>query len=380
MKLQNAKTLPQVLYGLHMSEGCAEYRDGEKPYRIYIGEDAIKKMDQTFTGRPVYVGHVDDVNMDNLQNEADGYVVESFFNKADGKHWCKFIVVSDKGQEALKKGWKLSNAYKIKNTALGGMWHGMDYDKEVIEGEYEHLAIVPDPRYDESIILTSEQFKDYNSKKEAELIKLANSKETKKEKSSMFNFFKKEKVANSADIEGMSVTLPKSGKEVTLTTIINEADEKAANEDKPKYAVEHELVKLNDKDMTVAELVNMCKNLLEEKAKNAAPEKKEEMKPENKEDKAEEKKENKDAAPEAKEVKENKEDPEKIAEKKENEEDKGDEEGKENKKKNEEDEEKKKNALANFDKLKNAHSVTPERTVEVMADQVARGKSRYGSN
>src|SRR5689334_328672 len=101
MKIENAKTLPKIYYGLHFLPGTAEYREPAKePYRIFIGEEAIKNMNASFAGRPVYVHHVDEVNLDKIQ-EADGYVVESFYNKNDGKTWAKFIVVSDRAHEAI---------------------------------------------------------------------------------------------------------------------------------------------------------------------------------------------------------------------------------------------------------------------------------------
>ena len=187
-KVENARQMPQVYYGLHMSPGVAEYRDpGKDPYRIMINEKVIRDMDATFTGKPVYVGHVAEVDIDKLQIEADGYVTDSFYNKVDGKHWVKFIVVSDKGHQAIRNGWKLSNAYVLKSSTTGGQWHGVDFQKEVTSAEYEHLAIVPDPRYAESIVLTPQQFKQYNENHQLELEKVANSKTV--ESSKMFKFF-----------------------------------------------------------------------------------------------------------------------------------------------------------------------------------------------
>ena len=62
MKVKNAKSLPEIYYGLHMVEGTAEYSEaGKEPYRIYIGETTIKNMNPTFQGKPVYVDHVDEV-------------------------------------------------------------------------------------------------------------------------------------------------------------------------------------------------------------------------------------------------------------------------------------------------------------------------------
>lgn len=348
MSITNAKTLPKRYYGLHMVEGVAEYVDPKVnnglPYRIFIGEKAIKNMDASFEGRPVYVRHVEEVDLKNLQAEADGYVVKSFFNKSDGKHWVEFMVVSDKGHESIRSGWKLSNAYQPKDMSGGGLWHGVEYAKEVMTGEYEHLAIVPNPRYEESIILTPEQFKAYNSEKELELNKVANSKGDKP----MLNFFKRAKVENSTDFEGMSVILPKSKIEKTLSELVAEMD---AIHNMQGYANGDHMVKVGEEEMSVNDL----------SAKYA---------------------EMKNAEKEAAEAEE----------KKKNEEKDGDVENK--KKKNESDEAATKNAAdaaaakkledekknKAFEALKNAHvnHANGPSVVDLASDKVARGKDRYG--
>lgn len=359
VKVTNAKSLPKVYYGLHFYPGVAEYREpGADPYRIYIAEDTIKNMGPTFTGRPVYVQHVDQVDLDKLQIEADGYVMESFYNKADGKHWCKFIVVSDEGHEAVRAGWKLSNAYFPKSFTVGGLCNGVEYQKEVTSAEYEHLAIVPNPRYEESVILTPEEFKAYNSQKELELEKLSNSK-TKGVSSMKFNFFKKQAVENSADLENMSVTLPKSKKEMTLAQLINDMD---TIQNMHGYAANEHMVKLGNDEMSVGDLVNAHMGLLKEK---------EEMK--NKEDEADAdagKAEGEEIVPNAEEDEKAKED------KKENEEKPED-----KKKENEDMEDEKAKKNANYKALKNAPArAKAPVSVELSSDKLARGKARYGSN
>lgn len=397
--IKNAKTLPQIYYGLHMVEGVAEYHDpGVDPYRIYLSEETLKKMDSTFAGKPVYVDHVDQVNLDDLQNEADGYVISSFYNPADGKHWVRFIVVSDRGHEAIRSGWKLSNAYVPKAFSGGGLCHGVEYLKEVTMAEYEHLAIVQNPRYEESIILTPEKFKAYNDDKEAELLKVANSK--KGEEKMKFNIFKRAKVENAADIENMSVTLPKSKVDKTLAECIEVAD---TVQNMNGYANGDHMVKVGEDEMSVNELVEkhleMKKNMEEEeeKKKNAEEEEKHnddddsDMK-HNDDESEEEKKENDDESEEEKEEKAVK---EKKNKKKKNEDKEGDlqkkpasEEGlamekKKDAKKNddEEKEEKKKNAL-HFEALKNAPmtAIKDVPKFEMSEDKVARGKAKYGSN
>lgn len=339
-----------------MVEGVAEYADeGTKPYRIMINENTIKEMDTTFAGRPVYVQHVEEVDMDKLQEEADGYVIESFFNKSDGKHWARFIVVSDKGHEAIRNGWKLSNAYVPKTFANGGLWHGVEYSKEVTAGEYEHLAIVPNPRYEESIILTPEQFKSYNSEKEQELTRLANSKGD-----SMLKFWNKKAVENSVDFETMSVTLPKSKVERTIAQLVEDADK---IQNMAGYASPDHMVKAGDEEMTVNELSEryqaMCaKNKEDEVKKNAE----EEEKKKNAEMSEEDKKKN--AEEEEKKKKENKE-AEIVTEMKND-----DDESMDNKKKN----------AKHFETLKNAPDTVVKDPVKVDLDKSARGKARYGSN
>lgn len=335
----NMRILPQIYYGLHMCEGVAEYREKDKSFRVLILENAIKSMDATFPGRPLYVHHVDEVDLENITAEADGYVVESFFNKADGKHWSKFIVVTDQGLEAIKKGWKLSNAYHIRDKGEGGRWHGVDYQFEVTRGEYEHLAIVPNPRYGESIILTPEQFKTYNANKEAELLKLANSKDKEpKGVLSMFKFFKKEKVENSADLENIVVELPKSKKSDTIANLLNSYD---------GMLMEEREVDVGGEKMSVNALINKYNAM---KAKNEEDEKK--------------KKEDEDKAKNEAEEKKKKEEEEK-------------------KNKNSADDLAKKTEQENFDKLKNAPENggvgKQERVGETANAQIARGQSRYGS-
>jgi hypothetical protein len=361
-KIENASILPRVYYGLHFYPGVAEYRpaDGKK-YRVYLNEMTLRKMDSSFAGRPVYVQHVDEVNLANLEREADGYVMRSFYNSADGKHWCQFIVVTDKGHEAVSKGWKLSNAYFLKNEGAGGIWNGIEYDKEITDGEYEHLAIVDNPRYQESMILTPEQFKQYNADKEAELLKVANSKEQEKQ---TMKFFEKKKIENKIDLENTIVVLPKTKKEKSLLQIVNEADEDN------KYANGEQMIKVGEEEMTVNELVEKYESCM--KKKN---EEEEEGKEENEE---EEKEENQDEEEKEENEEEEKKDNKEYELVEKNEEEEKEENEEEEKKENT----KKKAKNDNFDKLNNAHKnvVVEEKIYRTSADQVDIGKNRYGSN
>lgn len=392
MKLKNAKEAPKLYFGMHFCPGVAQYaEEGAEPYCIFLNESTIKKMDPSFQGKPVYVRHVDEVNLEKLQEEADGYVVRSFYNEADGKQWCEFLVVSDRGHEAIRSGWRLSNAYIPKTFSGPGQWNGVDYVREVKSAEYEHLAIVPNPRYDESVIMTPEKFKEYNVSKKLELSRIANAKNTKQgeKKVGILNLFKKEKVENSADLEEMSVVLPQSKVEVTLKEAVKMAD-LAKVQNMHGYANGDHLVKVGEGEMSVNDLVSEHMKMSNKMKKNAEKAKAEKECMENaeldggekeadKQKKKADKTENEDSLDESDPAMENAEEDggEKEAEKDAK---KADPEKKKNAKDTEESEDGEEK-VDHFKAIKNAEALAPRRDpFRVDLDKTARGKARYGSN
>ena len=145
---------------------------------IYLAQVAVR------CGIAVAVIDVDHqtVDLEKLQEQADGYVIESFYLPEDGSHWAKIIIVSDKGHDAVGKGWAVSNAYVPDNFAGSGEWHNIPYDREITDAHYTHLAIVANPRYEEALIMTPEEFKQYKAGKKEQLNQLQNSKQGVKTK------------------------------------------------------------------------------------------------------------------------------------------------------------------------------------------------------
>lgn len=369
-----------IQYGLHFYPGVAQYQEeGKEPYRVFLNEDTLRSMDPTFAGRPVFVLHVNEVETDlnELRKEADGWVIESFYNPSDGKHWVKFVVVSEKGERAIAQGMKLSNCYLPKTFGPGGTWNGIDYDRSITQGEYEHLAIVPNPRYEESVIMNPEEFKKYNEDNFNELKKLSNQKD--KEPEMKFNFFKRTKVENSIDLESMSVMLPRSKREISLEKLINDADEPM---DEKMAHPEHK-VEVGEKKMSVKELKDAYMDCMS---------KMDSMKDDDDMMDDDEESEDPAAKNKRKNKKKNKEESMKDEEEAdtsyvhdEDDDEKG-EERKKSLKLDEEDDEKeveaakKKNAREKAERLRNANKAPQEfAKVVLSADQVARGKSLYGS-
>ena len=356
MEKKNAKQMPEIFYCRHIEKGVTRYEDED----ILVDDDALGKMNKTFKGKPVRVLHVDEVDMDRLQEESDGYVIESFYNKYDGWHWAKFICISDAGHNAIAKGWSVSNAYIPTEYAPGGDHHNVPYNRKITDGEYAHLAIVPNPRYERAKIFTEEQFKEYNEEKKRELSEIQNS---KKEKGTMLKFWKNKKEAVEIDPEAR-IQL-ENGKEVSIKEmmdVVSNAKNEGGEEKKPEEKGEEKInmdmeVEVGDQKMSVKELVNRYQKMSkknEDEEEEEDPEKKNKGKKKNAEG--------------------DEEDPEKKNEDgDEDEEEDEEEEGKENKGKKS-----KKNS--NFDMLKNAvQNANGDVIADLPQDQLARGQSRYGS-
>ena len=349
----------KVFVGLHFCPGVAQYAEPNKdPFTIFLNEDTLRKMNKSFAGRPVFVRHVDGVpdSLEKTKEEADGWVVKSFYNEIDGKTWVEFVAVTEKAIEAVQKGWKLSNAYVPTSFGQGGVWNGVPYSQEVVDGEFEHLAIVPDPRYAESIILTPEEFKAYNEKKVIELKKLSNSKG--EESITMgLNFFKRAKVENAVDLESTLVTLPKSKIDKSIAQLVNEMDDVEMKKSEPHQMANAEhMVECNGDKMSVGDLVKKhmdCMNDLEEMKKKHV----DGLDPS--EDKSEEASDIGEKADKAA-KNESKPEMDKM-------------EGKDIK------DPVKKNAF--FDMVMNAETRAPQHTeIETSMDRLARGQARYGSS
>ncbi len=343
----NARGFPKTYYARHMESGLCGY-ENEK---ILVDADAMKAMCPSFQGKPVYVGH-QKVNVDNIQAEADGYVTECFYNPLDGWLWAKMLVVSDKANDAIGRGWAVSNAYIPQEFSSGGQHHNVDFNRKIVNAMFTHLAIVPDPRYEGASIMTPEQYKSYCADKQAQLDELQNNKG--KSKMSFKRFFKKteEEIKTVDGLTDDAMVELQNGKSVSLKTLIDdhvaaEAAEAAAalenaktkkNSDKDKEKEDDEdflnsdtEVDVGGKKMKVGELANRYMN---RQKKNSEDEEK---------------------AKKEKEEKENAEDD----------------------KKKEEDE--KKNAK-HFDELKNARTkAAAPVVVDTSIDQVQRGKDLYGS-
>jgi len=261
---KNALQYPKIFYCRHMEAGLAGYESET----ILVGHDCIKKMMPSFQGKPVYVDHVEEVDLENIQNEAHGYVVETFFLDLDGWVWSKFIVVDDLAFEAIAKGWAVSNAYVPTKSGRGGTHHNCRYDREIFDAEFTHLAIVPNPRYESSCVMSPDEFKKYCEDKREEQKQLVNSKSKKGLR--MFSFYKnKREEVSEIDEDTMIEIKNDNGEVVDTVSFKNMVDavqnKKNEDDEKEQKCNMDQMVKVGDEEMSLKELANRYQKMSSKK-------------------------------------------------------------------------------------------------------------------
>ena len=200
-----------------------------------------------------------------------GEVVDVFQNPSDTDQWIgKLAIRSPDAVSKLASGWGVSTAYKITSeTSEGGKWNNIEYDSEVLDVDWLHVAVVDNPRYTiakDGVFLNS----------------------VKKKGEQMFNLFrvKREKVLLNED-EKLFVKV--GDEELELSEIIKKVSEEELK-NKKNFASDDMEVELNGEKICVKELIdryNACKKNEEEKVE----EKKEEEKVEEKKNEEEKKEE-----------------------------------------------------------------------------------------
>ena len=135
-----------------MVGGLVSYEDtGDGVF--LLKKETLDKMMPTIEGRPVILGHKT-ITLDNLEDNAVGYVTKGWFNTETGQFDCEILVKDSDVYEDIKNGNnKVSSAYQVTKLGDGGKYLGQDYEAEILDGTFTHLAIVDNPRYPDAKIL-----------------------------------------------------------------------------------------------------------------------------------------------------------------------------------------------------------------------------------
>lgn len=188
---------PKMYTCSFIEPGVVFYQDlGENGETILVERDALAKMAMSFVGKPVINFVHKDVTAKTVANgEADG-IVSKVWLGGDGWWYCEFLVWDDLTQKNCESGaYSVSCAYEpTQVNQVGGTYHNMPYQEEVLDGVYTHLAVVANPRYEGARIFVNS-----------------------KGGSNMWKFWSKGKEKkNAADLDPLKHTVDVDGEQVTL--------------------------------------------------------------------------------------------------------------------------------------------------------------------
>jgi len=143
--------------------GIMSYQDQDQGV-VLVSKEALDNMGPSFRNCPVIFvpEHHNDqdketaFNFEDIgSNPAAGIVTTIPAWGDDGWQWVEMSVWDEDAQNAIEKGFSVSCAYEPDEDHTGGIWHELEYDREVVNGKYMHMAIVPRPRYEGSRILAN---------------------------------------------------------------------------------------------------------------------------------------------------------------------------------------------------------------------------------
>ena len=119
-----------------------------------LEKDTIDRFVYNFVGCPVIIDHKDVTN-ENAKEERVGVISRVWFEQMDGWYWVEGIIFDEKAISLINDGYNVSCQYEISEYAnnVGKKLHnGNSFDKVILNGKPEHLAIVKNPRYENAMI------------------------------------------------------------------------------------------------------------------------------------------------------------------------------------------------------------------------------------
>lgn len=116
-----------------------------------LQKETIDRFINTFMGVPVIIDHKDNIT----ESDKVGSIDKIWFSPEDGWFWCSGVITDDTAVKLIEQGYNVSCQYSITEYADNiddKLHNGNPYDKEILNGVFEHLAIVENPRYEGAYI------------------------------------------------------------------------------------------------------------------------------------------------------------------------------------------------------------------------------------
>lgn len=136
---------PGIVFYEHLNEG--------KGGMVLVKKEAIDKMLPTIVGKPIFNWmHKEVTNSDYDAGRAQGTMAltgKDGFNPANAWFYVTGLVWDNETRDNIEnQNYSVSCAYDVTKWGPAGTYHNIPYDAEVLEGEFTHMAIVQNPRYE----------------------------------------------------------------------------------------------------------------------------------------------------------------------------------------------------------------------------------------
>lgn len=240
---------PKRYRAFYIEPGLADY-SAEGIGLVLVQKPALDKMSSTFVGMPVVnFAHTDkepedlfNLSPDELDEFADGIVAATGYDDESGWFWADMMVWDDDTQTNLENGYSVSCAYDVMNSAPGGgKYHNVEYEEEVLDGDYKHMAVVPNPRYEQAWVIQ-------NSKPGGNAVLRKNKKPRK-------NMTPPEDVENTEE-EGY--VMNEDGSQMPLAELVNMYRESMKNADEMEELGDDYMVNVDGEDISIADMKAAC--------------------------------------------------------------------------------------------------------------------------
>lgn len=273
MNKQIKNAVPVKYRTYFITPGIADYT-AENIGKVLVQKSALDKMLQSFVGKPVVNETHTDKDPEELfqaldsgappEEWADGIISSVGYDTESGWYWADFLVWNADAIQNIEDGYSVSCAYDIlKSTDEGGTFNNVEYNLEVLEGEYVHLALVTNPRYERAFII-----KNSKTHKE-ETVKLVFKKKKTVKNEAPEEEVKKDETEELENADGYVET--EDGEQIPVAELIKMYKEKkeAELENAGQVYNMDDMVEVDGEEMTVAELMAACG--YGEEMKNAEP-------------------------------------------------------------------------------------------------------------
>lgn len=127
---------------------------------VLITKETLDRFINTMVGCPVIIQHKD-IDDENVDKERVGVISNVWFNEFDGWYYCDGIIWDKQAIDLIKnQEWSVSCTYDFDSDKLEKTHNGKKIDMEFTGGEFLHLALVPNPRYERANIVMNAKEKD----------------------------------------------------------------------------------------------------------------------------------------------------------------------------------------------------------------------------